>query len=425
MKVPKKRLLIIETVSVSFKDFKARLSTSAAAVRAGGGRYDAVLCMPKAHADSIGGAASVFSKILMYEDFDSNHTLELDVVAEHKRSPFSRIVTFRERMVMRAAYLRSYLGIPGQKVAGAQVFRDKYLMKQVSVSRHIPTPKFAAINSMVDLIGFAGKMGYPFIIKPRTDAGMHGFHVLRSPRDLRRIAAELCRGSRFDQFPAMIAEEYCGHKMAHVDGIWGRNGLVSVCSSLYKGLGPQHRLPAGKLPMSGSIMLAPGSPLAIRLEEFTGKLMRALPAPDLTTFHAELWITASGKILLNEVASRSGGMFIHPMLHAAFGRHLETDLVRLCAGEKVKAGKFPPRLAANFRVPVRSGRVKRIPQSCPLEWVHLYLPSYKKGAVVPPARYWYSNMATFVISAPDATLLRVRTKQALDWFWSETKMETM
>ncbi|HEY7928339.1 MAG TPA: ATPase [Candidatus Dormibacteraeota bacterium] len=79
-----------------------------------------------------------------------------------------------EAHTMAAAQARENCGIPGTSVRTAYLCRDKPSMKEVLREAGIPTAASAAAHSATDVRDFAGRVGYPLILKPRAAAGASG-----------------------------------------------------------------------------------------------------------------------------------------------------------------------------------------------------------------------------------------------------------
>ena len=137
---------------------------------------------------------------------------------------------------MREGFVQK-LGIPGQDFESARVFRDKLTMKQWAVTHGVDTPHFAPIDNAIDLHDFANTVGYPFVVKPRTEGGGIGFSVIRSADEMGRILDASAADRPHDMGLNMIAEEFMHAREAHVDGIWGEGEFLAVGASLYRGPG--------------------------------------------------------------------------------------------------------------------------------------------------------------------------------------------
>jgi formate-dependent phosphoribosylglycinamide formyltransferase (GAR transformylase) len=79
-----------------------------------------------------------------------------------------------EAHTLAAAQVREACTIPGTSVRTAWLCRDKPSMKQVLREAGVPTAASAAVGSAAEARAFAGQVGFPLILKPRSGAGAAG-----------------------------------------------------------------------------------------------------------------------------------------------------------------------------------------------------------------------------------------------------------
>src|SRR5256714_3730230 len=85
-----------------------------------------------------------------------------------------RIEATIEAHTLAAAQVREACTIPGTSVRTAWLCRDKPSMKQVLREAGVPTAASAAVGSAAEARAFAGQVGFPLILKPRSGAGAAG-----------------------------------------------------------------------------------------------------------------------------------------------------------------------------------------------------------------------------------------------------------
>ena len=85
--------------------------------------------------------------------------------------PLKLVECLWEPGVILAARLRQALGVPGQDVAQATLFRDKDVMKQAVVAAGIRTPKHQRATNAAECQRAAEQIGFPVIVKPIAGAG--------------------------------------------------------------------------------------------------------------------------------------------------------------------------------------------------------------------------------------------------------------
>jgi formate-dependent phosphoribosylglycinamide formyltransferase (GAR transformylase) len=76
-----------------------------------------------------------------------------------------------EAHILPIARVREACTIPGTSVRTAWLCRDKPSMKQALREAGVPTAASAAVGSAAEALAFAGQVGYPVILKPRSGAG--------------------------------------------------------------------------------------------------------------------------------------------------------------------------------------------------------------------------------------------------------------
>src|SRR5436190_1787564 len=76
-----------------------------------------------------------------------------------------------EAHTLAAAQVREACTIPGTSVRTAWLCRDKPSMKQALREAGVPTAASAAVGSAAEARAFAGQIGFPLILKPRSGAG--------------------------------------------------------------------------------------------------------------------------------------------------------------------------------------------------------------------------------------------------------------
>jgi carbamoylphosphate synthase large subunit len=85
-----------------------------------------------------------------------------------------RIEATIEAHTLPTAQVREACAIPGTSVRTAWLCRDKPSMKQVLREAGVPTAASAAVGSAAEALAFAGQVGFPLIVKPRSGAGAAG-----------------------------------------------------------------------------------------------------------------------------------------------------------------------------------------------------------------------------------------------------------
>jgi biotin carboxylase len=309
--------------------------------------------------------------------------------------------------------LRRAWRIAGQTVESALAYRDKNLMKRTLAAAGLPVARFAAVDDATDLLGFVGRTGLPVVVKPRRGASSAGVRVLRTEADLH---AFLGPGSAvFGDSPADLqVEEYLEHEMYNVDGLVV-DGQVRVCwpSWTTSGLGFQHG--EGQL----AVTLEAGEPWQQELVELVGSVLRTLPTPATTIFHAEVFRTRDDRLVFNEIGCRIGGARIWDQLRVA----LEVDLLaNYIKGSYGRPGSVnvphhaPVTQAGWVLIVARPGKIASVPEQCPLPGVAIYDPYVAVGDLVgPPADVTEASAAVVARGATRAEV-EATLRRSVEWF---------
>ncbi|OHR54285.1 acetyl-CoA carboxylase biotin carboxylase subunit family protein [Staphylococcus sp. HMSC061G12] len=232
-----------------------------------------------------------------FPDFDNNGNVERFVDELSKYEKISRIISFEEGNVIRAASIRENLGIKGQKIRSALLFRDKYKMRKKLKESELKCPHFRRINHFMDIISFIKKVGYPVILKPRKKWASKGVFKIVDENSLNKAI------SNFD-FNDYIIEEYVEGQLYHVDGLFYKSEIKVSCVSKYLENCLESFEDGNGL---GSVMINPDSKQANILNDFTKRILKVFDVNFTTLFHAEIFIDRSGNPILCEIGSRIVG----------------------------------------------------------------------------------------------------------------------
>lgn len=336
-----------------------------------------------------------------------------------RRFPPCAVIAPYERDLIRAGALRDELGLPGQGEASARVFRDKAAMKDAARAAGIPVAGYAAVSGPGDLLAFGAAHPGPVVLKPRDGSGAAGVRLLRTARELGEAAADPATWQALAgrQVPGGIAEEFVSGRMYHVDGLIAGGRLLAAWPSVYL-----YRLM--DFPDAGpraDVALDPDDPLGGRLLRFTSEVLAALPTPPVTTFHAEIFHTPDGRLVLCEVASRTGGILIPDVLRAMIGADLRVAWPRAVLGLPVPpldspGGPGPPaRLAGQVTFLKRRGLVRARPRRPPYPWVVQFVTRLTPGAMLEDAASSGDYHTAVAVSGPDRATVQRRLAIVTGW----------
>ncbi|HSR41827.1 MAG TPA: hypothetical protein VLL48_06640 [Longimicrobiales bacterium] len=102
-----------------------------------------------------------------------------------ERLPVDRLEATVEAHVLPVARAREALGIPGTSVETAFLCRDKPTMKEALREGGIPCADSIGSGSSDEILGFAERVGFPLIVKPRSGAGASGASRVESLDELK------------------------------------------------------------------------------------------------------------------------------------------------------------------------------------------------------------------------------------------------
>jgi hypothetical protein len=233
----------------------------------------------------------------------------------------SRIVHVAEADVLRAAQLRDEFDLPGIRTSAALAYRDKLVMKEQVAAAGIPTPRFLAPDSADAAAQFAASAGYPVVVKPRLGVGSRGLEIVAGPAGLGALVP--------DSWHALLIEEYVSGGMMHVDGFMSDGTVTFAAVSEYVNdcLSYRQSVPLGSVQLDRS-----GADFA-RVEDFTRRVVHALPPTDFSPFHLEVFVReADGELVFCEIACRLGGGYIMDTLGLALGENPAAIAIRHQAG---------------------------------------------------------------------------------------------
>lgn len=345
--------------------------------------------------------------------YDVSGYVEARALELARRHGVRRIVAIQERDLERAAQLRDILGLPGQRPKSATAFRDKVEMKRLVREAGLPAAPHAEVECPADLIDFAGRFGFPLVLKPRNGGGSIGLRIIPGPEELDAMLA----GDTLtpdDAQPSLIAEAFVPGPMCHVDGLVVDGRLAVAWASQYLYALASYRTDRGG---RRDVTLDYDDPLGRRLIAFTERVIQALPGPSAFAFHAEVFHTPDDELVLCEIACRPGGASIRDIGQTLFGVDIAELAVRAQAGLPLPVTGIlgPAQMAGQFVMMKRPGRILRVPGRPPFPWVQRSRLFVTPGQVMQEAAFSGDFMTSFVISAPSRQVTEERLGQLEAW----------
>ena len=211
----------------------------------------------------------------------------------------ARVVCLWEPGVVLAAKLREALGAPGMRIAQAQTFRNKDLMKQKVTAAGIRTARHASATTIPQVREAALAIGYPVIVKPIAGAGSMDTLRANNEAELERALAQV------KSYDEVNVEEFIEGEEFTYDTICidGRIVYENVCyyrpnpliARSTEWISPQTIALRDLSPVEVKAGIALGHDVLEALEFGTGFT------------HMEWFYTAKGEAIFGEIAARPPG----------------------------------------------------------------------------------------------------------------------
>ncbi|KAB2966234.1 MAG: ATP-grasp domain-containing protein [Thermoanaerobaculia bacterium] len=237
----------------------------------------------------------------------------------------SRLLGALEQLQVPLGEVRDALGIEGMGAETARNFRDKGRMKEVLARAGVPCARHARVTDEASALEFAGRVGFPLVIKPAAGAGAKGTFRVGDGDELR---AALAASRPAPDRPAVIEEFVTGEEFSFdTVSIRGR----PVWHSL------SHYLPAPlhvvDHPWIQWCVLIPREIDHPRYDDIRSVAARALAALGMDTglSHMEWFRRRDGGVLISEVGARPPGAQITSLISWAHDMDFYRAWARLVA----------------------------------------------------------------------------------------------
>jgi hypothetical protein len=374
------------------------------------------------------GAGHGFTRLELFDTLDDEAVPEraLALAEEHG---VTHVVAHHEADVALAAELRERLGLDGAWSADVAPFRDKALMKRLAGQAGIEVAPHTVAGTAAQARDFAERHGFPVVLKHRSGYNSVGLRILADRDELQACLAEAYGdGSRDD----LLVEAYVPGRMCHVDGLVVDGRTVAAWPSQYQydlasfGADPGPRV---------DLTLDVDDPLTPRLLALIERTLAALKPEGsrLRThaFHAEVFHTPDDRLVLCEIAGRSGGAKIREVFETLFGIRLAVHVTRAEAGLPLPAIEGVPGDGAPLRPRCMSGQVltmkrpglvRSLPAVPDEEWVKGFWLFAEEGQVIAPAAGSADFLTAAVGSAPTRVECERRLRDLGDRIIAETKI---
>ncbi|MCF2132233.1 ATP-grasp domain-containing protein [Strepomyces sp. STD 3.1] len=352
-----------------------------------------------------------YQYIESFDQYPLNGGIEVRSLELNETYQFRVIIATSEYDLLRAGRLRNILGIPGQSFESALLFRDKILMKKCLREAGINVPNFKKIESALDLYSFVQTHGYPVIVKPIDGSGSESTSVLRNREDMLDYLA-------FGIANNLEVESFVEGDMYHIDGLILNNEVVLNWPSRYV----NGCLAFQNDQFLGSYQLEYDNPLTSRLIEFVEKVLGALPTPEITTFHAEVFHTPDDNLVFCEIASRTGGAMVREAIQQGFGFDINQVCVQVQCGLNVNIPdnstlrNGPKLLSGWLLIPPKVGILKSLPTVPFEDWIIKQKISAKPGQTFDGSSSSVDAVASYLVVGNSEEELNNRINQLATWF---------
>lgn len=313
------------------------------------------------------------------------------------------------------AYLCEELGLPGIGMTTAELFTNKYQMRQFLKQRGYPTPEYTLCQSPTDAADFAASFGYPIVVKPPANQGGRGVFLVSSDSELPGRYVEARRFSHDDN---VLAEQFLPGTELTVEGFKTSDRHYSLAVSTKKRF-------AHNPMVAAELIYAPAAE-DIDFETLKNQHNTMVEEMGLRfgITHAE-YIFSQGRFVLVEVAARGGGNNLSSLIVPAIsGVNVNELLIRMSLGETVKSidpcANGSPFVGLGF-FNFESGKVRRV---CGVErvrmlpGVHEISVSVRPGQRLEPALDDPSRHGYFIATAGSAAELQ----SLFSWIYEEVRV---
>lgn len=248
----------------------------------------------------------------------------------YRETPIDRVVPMLEAQVETAARIRELLGIPGQRLAEARLFRDKLAMRLTALAADIPVPYFAPALDRERVMAMLESVAPPYMLKLRDGLGSQDVQRIDSRAQLMR--AIVAKGARIDDY---LAEQYIPGEVYHVDSVV-EGGKVAFS------LASRYGQPLYDVIQGGNFVtytVARGSQLEKQLLKLNARVIAAFGLKRGVTHIEFIRSAETGELYFLEAANRIPSARIPMVVNEASGVCLYHELAKLEAHDAYQPPK--------------------------------------------------------------------------------------
>ena len=162
-------------------------------------------------------------------------TLVADVLDKESNLEFARaqkadaVLTDQSDIaVPTVAYVCEKLGLPGIGVETAELFTNKFLMREFCAQHGFPTVRHRLCDRLQQAVEFSAQVGFPCVVKPPSNQSSRGVVKVSGSAGLEGAYAE---ASRYSANDSVLIEEFIGGVELTVEGLKLPGGHRSLAVS--------------------------------------------------------------------------------------------------------------------------------------------------------------------------------------------------
>jgi biotin carboxylase len=280
----------------------------------------------------------------------------------------------------------------------ARYFRDKLAMRTRAKEEKIPVPDFVHILNYRKINEFAAAVPFPYLIKPRLQAGAHGIKKISSSEELWHTINGLG-----DEQSFYLLERFVEGDIYHVDSIIYNMEVRFAVANQYS-LPPFEVAHEGRV--FGSRTVKHGTPEEEKLIEINRRVMKAMGLVRGVSHTEFIKSKDDGSFYFLETSARVGGANIAELVEAAAGINLWAEWAKIELWYGKREYKLPP---------VKNDYAGIIISLAKQEWPDLS--GFNDTEVV--WRMKKKNHAGLIISSPDHNRIESLLKKYTERFYND------
>lgn len=240
------------------------------------------------------------------------------------------IITDQTDMPVRTvAYIAEQLNLPGIGASVADLFSDKYLMRQKCESLGITTARYKLVDSLISAENFIEQVGYPVVIKPVDNQGSRGVLKITSESEVEQSFIDSVQYSRNGR---VLIEEFVEGNEFVVESMAynGNYQNLIIGDSCYFNI--KNRF----LPKQRVFPSDQQKEICNRVLETDKRVVTGFGLSQGITHGEYIVNVKTGRVCLIEIGARGGGVNISShVISALTGLDVETFLLTIALGEPV------------------------------------------------------------------------------------------